>query len=50
MHCLSLDEFFLAHVLGGREEIPWAIMAEVLVLCRLCHPSSELHIAEHFFE
>ncbi len=25
-------------------------MAEVLVLCRLCHPSSELHIAEHFFE
>jgi transposase len=24
-------------------------MAEVLVLCRLCHPSSELHIAEHFF-
>ena len=26
------------------------VMAEVLVLCRLCHPSSELHIAEHFFE
>ncbi len=35
---------------GGREEIPWAVMAEVLVLCRLCHPSSELHIAEHLFE
>jgi transposase len=50
MHCLGLDQFFLEHVLGGREEIPWAIMAEVLVLCRLCHPSSELHIAEHFFE
>jgi transposase len=50
MHCLGLDQFFLEHVPGGREEIPWAIMGEVLVLCRLCHPSSELHIAEHFFE
>ncbi len=49
-HWLGLDQFFLEHVVGGREEIPWAIMAEVLVLCRLCHPSSELHIAEHFFE
>lgn len=50
MHCLGLDQFFLEHLPGGREEIPWAIMAEVLVLCRLCHPSSELYIAEHFFE
>ena len=50
MHCLGLDQFFLEHIPGGREEIPWAIMAEVLVLCRLCHPSSELHMAEHFFE
>ena len=50
MHCLGLDQFFIEHVAGGREEIPWAVMAEVLVLCRLCHPSSELHIAEHFFE
>jgi hypothetical protein len=24
-------------------------MALVLVLCRLCDPSSELHIAEHFY-
>ena len=50
MHWLGLDQFLIEHVPGGREEIPWAIMAEVLVLCRLCHPSSELHIAEHFFE
>jgi transposase len=50
VHGLGLDQFFLEHVVGGREEIPWAIMVEVLVLCRLCHPSSELHIAEHFFE
>jgi transposase len=47
---LGLDQFLLEHVPGGREEIPWAIMAEVLVLCRLCQPSSELYIAEHFFE
>ena len=25
-------------------------MAQVLILARLCHPSSELHIAEHFYE
>jgi transposase len=25
-------------------------MAKVLILCRFCHPSSELHIAEHFYE
>ena len=34
----------------GREEVPWPAMAAVLVLCRLCEPSSELHIAEHFYE
>ena len=33
----------------GREEIPWSLMGLVLVLSRLCHPCSELHIAEHFY-
>jgi len=33
----------------GREAIAWPATASVLVLCRLCHPSSELHIAEHFY-
>ncbi len=28
---------------SGREEIPWQLMAVVLVLGRLCDPSSELH-------
>jgi len=50
MRYLGLDRFFLEHVSLGREEVGWASMAEVLVLCRLCHPSSELHIAEHFYE
>jgi transposase len=35
---------------AGREEVPWSIMALVLVICRLCDPSSELWIAEHLFE
>ena len=34
----------------GREEVPWPLMALVLVVCRLCDPSSELRIAEHLFE
>jgi transposase len=33
----------------GREDVPWAQMAAVLVLARFCEPSSELHIAEDWF-
>ena len=29
--------------------VPWSVMSLVLVICRLCHPSSELHIAEHYY-
>jgi transposase len=50
MDRLGLDRFFSKYLPKGREEISWATMAKVLVLCRLCHPSSELYIAEHFFE
>lgn len=35
---------------SGREEVPWPLMAAVLVLCRLCRPSSELYIAEHLYD
>jgi transposase len=34
---------------AGREDVSWASMAAVLVLARLCEPSSELHIAEDWF-
>jgi transposase len=34
----------------GREDVPWALMSLVLVICRLCDPSSELKIAESLFE
>ncbi|NIW36724.1 MAG: hypothetical protein GWN32_09375, partial [Gemmatimonadetes bacterium] len=37
-------------VLGaGREAVPWSKMASVLVIARLCEPSSELHIAEDWY-
>jgi transposase len=46
---VGLDAFFSRAIPGGREAIPWAVMAQVLVLSRLCDPSSELHIAENFY-
>ena len=33
----------------GREAVPWAQMASILVIARLCEPSSELHIAEDWY-
>jgi hypothetical protein len=45
---LGLPEFLDETIATGREDIPWPVMALVLVLGRLCDPSSELHLAEHF--
>jgi len=40
----------LEHLLPpGREAVPWSAMAQILVLARLCDPSSELHVAEHLY-
>jgi transposase len=50
MKLLGLPEKLSALLPVGREEIPWAVMAEILVLCRWCDPSSELSIAERFYE
>jgi transposase len=47
---LGLVEFLDRAIPSGREEIPWPLMALVLVLGRLCDPSSELHLAEHSYE
>lgn len=46
---LKLDELTRALLPEGREEVPWALMAAVLVIARLCEPSSELHIAEDWY-
>ncbi len=47
---LGLIDFLGKVMPAGREEIPWPMIAMVLVLCRLCQPSSELHIAEHLYK
>jgi len=47
---LRLFEFMDKVMPSGKEDIPWPVMASVLVLSRLLDPSSELRIAQHLFE
>ena len=47
---VGLVDFLEQALPAGREEIPWSVMAQILILARLCDPSSELHIAERFYE
>lgn len=46
---LGLDRLLTRLLPVERADIPWAQMAAVLVIARLCEPSSELHIAEDWF-
>ena len=46
---VRLDQLLDRLLPEGREAVPWATMAAVLVLARLCEPSSELHIAEDWY-
>jgi transposase len=46
---LELDRWLERRLPQGREEVSWGVMAAVLVIARLCEPSSELHIAEDWF-
>lgn len=46
---LGLDRLCTELMPEGRSEVPWSTMAAVLVMARLCEPSSELHIAEDFY-
>ena len=46
---LRFDEVLERWLPEGREAVPWATMAAVLVMARLCEPSSELHIAEDWY-
>ena len=43
---LGLDVLLERLMPQGREEVPWPLVAAILVLARFCQPSSELHI-EH---
>jgi len=47
---LGFAAFCKEHMAEGREEIPWSVMASVLVLARFCAPSSELQIAEVWYD
>src|SRR5205807_1432421 len=46
---LELDRWLEERLPLGREDVSWDVMAAVLVIARLCEPSSELHIAEDWF-
>jgi transposase len=46
---LRFDELCQELMPEGREAVPWSTMATILVLARLCEPSSELHIAEDWY-
>ncbi len=50
MRTLQLDKLFENAMPRGCEDIPWAKMAQVLTISRLCNPSSELFIAEHYYQ
>ena len=47
---VGLVDFLEQTLPTGRAEIPWPVMAQILILARLCDPSSELQIAERFYE
>jgi transposase len=47
---VGLIDFLERTLPVGREEIPWPVMVQILILARLCDPASELHIAERFYE
>lgn len=47
---LQLVAFLEQAIPSGREDIDWSMMSLVLVLMRLCEPSSELCIVEDLYE
>ena len=49
-HRLGFPEFCKEHMPEGREAIPWSVMACILIVARFCAPSSELQIAESWYD
>lgn len=41
---LGLDRLLVKEMCAGREDVPWPVVAAILVIARFCEPSSELHI------
>jgi transposase len=48
-HRLGFADFCKEHMPEGREAIPWSVMACILTVARFCAPSSELQIAESWY-
>ena len=46
---LKLDELCRELMVPGREVVAWGEVAAILVIARLCEPSSELHVAEQWY-
>jgi len=46
---LHLDEFLKGVMPPGREHVAWWRSALILVVARLCHPSSELYVSEQWY-
>jgi transposase len=46
---LKLDEVCRQLLPPGRESVAWAEVVAILVIGRLCEPSSELHVAEQWY-
>ena len=46
---LGLHEFLKREMPVGKADVPWSLTSLILVVARLCEPSSELQIAEHFY-
>ena len=47
---LGFAEFCKKQMSEGREAIPWSVMACILSVARFCAPSSELQIAESWYD
>jgi transposase len=48
-YSLKLDELLAGLLPRGRETVSWADVIAILVIGRLCEPSSELHVAERWY-
>ena len=46
---VHLDEVLERVMPRGAEQVPWSLTALVLVIARLCKPSSELYVAEQWY-
>jgi len=48
-HLLELDKLLAEHIPDGDEDVPWGLVAFILVAARLIAPSSELAIEQQFY-